>query len=72
MGCSSMMSIVLPALRCWVIPLRVAGGSAAAERSGVVLPIRQNPDTLIHPRPITMSRDRKFTKGATNMNVEKS
>jgi hypothetical protein len=51
------MSIVLPALRCWKIPLRVAGGSAAAdERSGVVLPIRQNLDTLIHARPIAMGR----------------
>jgi hypothetical protein len=39
-----------------MIPLRVAGGSAAAERSGVVLPIRQNLDTLIHARPIAMSR----------------
>jgi pimeloyl-ACP methyl ester carboxylesterase len=49
-----------------MIPLRVAGGSAA-ERSGGVLPIGQNTDTLIHLRPIAMSRDRKFTKGATNM-----
>src|SRR6266404_9743105 len=61
-----MMSIVVPALRCWMIPLRVAGGSAA-ERSGGVLPIGQSTDTLIHLRPIAMSRDRKFTKGATNM-----
>src|SRR5260370_33256168 len=61
-----MMSIVVPALRCWMIPLRVAGGSAA-ERSGGVLPIGQNTDTLIHLRPIAMSRDRKFTKAATNM-----
>jgi hypothetical protein len=44
-----MMSIVLPALRYWIIPLRVSGGIGSAERSGVVLPIRQNPDTLIHP-----------------------
>ena len=51
-----------------MIALRVAGGSAAAERSGVVLPIRQNPDTLIHPRPIAMSRDKSsIAKGATNM-----